>query len=361
MKLLPVLLIVFSFGTLFTAQPSSATDFALNPTSGPVGTVVSISGSSYAGTTCTLSATPSSLFSSSSCLLSSGTLTGSFTVTATGASASYIVTVMTDAGELANATFYLINDIFSHLTLSLASGGAGTVVLASVSGFVGTTCALSSTPVGLFASPSCSISGGTLKARFTVAPAAPPGNYVVTVTTDKSQTVSAIFTVATQGYLSVNFDKATYYVGDTVHIAGGEWTPTCTWTYTSAGGLAVAITIYDPDGRLVLNYTTNPSAAGFKDYAYDYVLPANTDPGNYTVAVSYGSCGGWCFGCVFGQGTFLVTPTTAPLTSPATTPVTTPPGPGIPGFSIEAILIGLVGGLVALTLVRRGRSVRHQR
>jgi hypothetical protein len=209
-------------------------------------------------------------------------------------------------------------------------------------------------------SPSCSISAGTLTANFAVAPSASSGSYVMTVTTDKGETVSAIFTVS-GGYLSVNFDKATYYAGDTVHIAGGVWTPSCTWTYTSSGGLAVAITIYDPDGLLVSYSTTNPSAAGFKDYAYDYVLPANAIPGNYTVAVSYGSCGGWCFGCVFGQGTFLVTPTTAPLTFPATTPVTTPPGPGVPGFSIEAILIGLVGGLVALTLVRRGRSVRHQR
>ena len=101
-----------------------------------------------------------------------------------------------------------------------------------------------------------------------------------------------------------------------MHIAGGISTPDCTWTYactlpcTNAGGLAVAITIYDPNGLLVLNSTTNPSAAGYKEYAYDYVLSASAVPGTYSVAVSSSyPCGGG--GLVFGQGTFQVIPTTA--------------------------------------------------
>lgn len=170
------------------------------------------------------------------------------------------------------------------------------------------------------------------------------------------ETTFTVTTVSSLGSLSVYFDKTAYYASDTVHITGDISTPNCTWTYTSAGGLAVAITIYDPNGLLVLNSTTNPSVAGYKNYAYDYVLPVNAIPGNYTVAVSYGSCGGGCFGCVFGQGTFQVgTATTIALTTPAP-----PPGPGIPGFSIEAILVGLAGGLVALILVRRRRSMSQR-
>jgi len=51
--------------------------------------------------------------------------------------------------------------------------------------------------------------------------------------------------------------------------------------------------------------------------------------------------------------------TTQTLTSTviASTVSVAPPGPGIPGFPIEAILMGLVGGLVALTLLGR----RHRR
>jgi hypothetical protein len=138
-----------------------------------------------------------------------------------------------------------------------------------------------------------------------------------------SQATSTITT--TTGYLSVNFDKTTYYAGDTVHITGGISTPSCTWTYTSAGGLAVAITIYDPSGLLVLNSTTNPSAAGYKQYAYDYVLSTSAVPGTYSVAVSYRyPCVGG--GLVFGQGTLQVAPSTACtnylMTTTATTTVT---------------------------------------
>jgi len=49
--------------------------------------------------------------------------------------------------------------------------------------------------------------------------------------------------------------------------------------------------------------------------------------------------------------------TTQTLTSTviASTVSVAPPGPGIPGFPIESILMGLVGGLVALTLLERRR------
>jgi hypothetical protein len=143
------------------------------------------------------------------------------------------------------------------------------------------------------------------------------------------ETTFTVTTVSSLGSLSVYFDKTTYYAGDTVHIAGGISTPDCTWTYactlpcTNAGGLAVAITIYDPNGLLVLNSTTNPSAAGYKEYAYEYVLPASAVLGNYAVAVSSGYCGGRV---AFGQGTFQVVPTTFGVTTSVTTPAP-PPGP----------------------------------
>jgi hypothetical protein len=163
-------------------------------------------------------------------------------------------------------------------------------------------------------------------------------------------TTFVITAASTIGTLSVNFDKTTYYPGDTVHISGVS-TSSCTWTCTSAGLLATVI-IYDPNGLLVLNSTTNTSAGGCKGYACDYVLPASAVPGTYTVNVSSGyiPCGGG-----FGQGRFQVVPATFGLTTPAP-----PPGPGIPGFSIEAILVGLAGGLVALILVRRRRSMSQR-
>jgi len=79
---------------------------ALSPTIGGAGTVVSVSGSGYAGTTCTLSATPSGLFSSSTCSISAGTLTGSFTVASGAPGGTYAVTVQTNVpAQSATAEF----------------------------------------------------------------------------------------------------------------------------------------------------------------------------------------------------------------------------------------------------------------
>jgi hypothetical protein len=87
-----------------------------------------------------------------------------------------------------------------------------------------------------------------------------------------------------------------------VRISGGINTPFCTWTYTSPGGLAVTITISDPNGAIILTDTTNPSVAGYKNYAYDYGLSTSATSGTYTVLVSYNACGS----LVYGQGTFQV-------------------------------------------------------
>jgi N-acetylneuraminic acid mutarotase len=127
--------------------------------------------------------------------------------------------------------------------------------------------------------------------------------------------------MTTAGYLSVNFDKSTYYAGDTVHITGGistsdppQQATTTTGSSSLAGGLAVAIAIYNPSGLSVLNSITNPSAAGYDQYAYDYILPSSATSGTYTVIVSYNTPGGGT--PLDGRGTFQVAPTTVlPVTS----------------------------------------------
>jgi len=121
---------------------------------------------------------------------------------------------------------------------------------------------------------------------------------------------STLVTTVTYADLSVNFDKpypATYNPGETVHINGGFSTPYCTWTYTSGGqgsGLVVDIAIYGPSGSLVGGATTSPAAAGYKAYAYDYVLSASAAAGTYDVVVSYHyPCGGFI---VYGNARFFV-------------------------------------------------------
>jgi hypothetical protein len=173
-------------------------------------------------------------------------------------------------------------------------------------------------------------------------------NFATTTTT------TTVVTTVTYADLSVGFDKpypATYNPGETVHIDGGFSTPSCTWTYTSGGqgsGLAVDIGIYGPGGSLVGGATTSPAAAGYKSYAYDYVLSGSAVAGKYDVVVSYHyPCGGFI---VYGTGRFFVSSsvTTIVVTSPATTTEWTWTVSGMGGIEGRVTGLDIFGNRVAL-------------
>ena len=86
------------------SSQSAPPTLASAPTSGPAGTVVSVSGSNYQGTTCTLVVGPSTLFTSQTCRIAAGSLTGSFTVDASAPANTYTVMVQTDKGSVDSAT-----------------------------------------------------------------------------------------------------------------------------------------------------------------------------------------------------------------------------------------------------------------
>jgi len=87
-----------------TSSQTAPPTLTLNPTSGPMGTLVSASGSNYQGAACLLTAVPSSLFTSQSCSIAAGTLTGDFTVDSRASAGNYTVAVQTDAGPVDSAT-----------------------------------------------------------------------------------------------------------------------------------------------------------------------------------------------------------------------------------------------------------------
>jgi len=173
--------------------------FILTPALGIVGTHVVASGSNFKGTTCTLGVTPSGLFTSQTCSITSGTLTGDFTVASSAsAGAIYTVTLTTDVtGETKTAQFTVSSPAVPTFLLSPTSGQWSTGVAISGTNYAGTTCTLSSSPSGLFSSSSCSISAGHLSGGFTVVIGASVGGYTVTVNTDKEQ-LSAPFTVTSR-------------------------------------------------------------------------------------------------------------------------------------------------------------------
>ena len=199
-----VVITTLSFANFMPKSYQSAwavsSTLTLTPMSGPVGTVVTASGSDYVGSMCTLSSSPVGLMVSPTCSISMGILLGGFTVASDAHTGSYTVIVATDvAGEIWSTTFTVASmQSFTNLALSPALGSEGTDVTAYGSSYVGSVCTLSAMPSGLFSSSSCSISAGTLTGSFKVASGSEIGDYLVTVTTDVSgEFGSAVFTVTT--------------------------------------------------------------------------------------------------------------------------------------------------------------------
>jgi hypothetical protein len=242
--------------------------FTLSPISGVSGTRVDTSGSTYAGSTCTLSSSPSGLMSSRSCSISGGTLTGNFTVASGAYGGSYTVMVTTNAGETSTATFYVIVQPLT-LTLNPISGTAGTKVNASGSGYVGTACVLYSSP-GLFSTSKCSISGGTLTGNFTVASGAYGGTYMfywVGVTTNASETAWASFTVPAPT-LALNPISGT--AGTKVNASGSGYVGTACVLWSSPPGL----------------FSTSKCSISGGTLTGTFTVASATSPGTYIVRVT---------------------------------------------------------------------------
>jgi hypothetical protein len=100
----------------------------IQPTSGPAGTNVSVSGSDFAAsdTGCSMTSSPTGLISSPTCTVTGGVLSGSFTV-ASGASGTYTVTVTgTPTSDSASATFTVTTQVTMTVSYSVVGGGTPT-------------------------------------------------------------------------------------------------------------------------------------------------------------------------------------------------------------------------------------------
>ncbi len=119
------LALVINSGAATTTATTGVGTLVLSPSSGPTLTVVTVIGSSLAGSSCTLSSSPVGLATSYACSLSGGTLTGSFTVSAGAPVGGYVVTAVTNLGATASALFSVTAPVTPTVTVTGTSTPGG--------------------------------------------------------------------------------------------------------------------------------------------------------------------------------------------------------------------------------------------
>ncbi len=267
-------------GDFGTAPFTVTATIVLFPTVGRTGTNVLITGSNFAvaDTGCAITSTPSGLISSPVCTVAGGAMSGTFVVAGV-ASGTYTVTVTGNSGDFGSQTFIVPPAV--TLTLGPTAGPAGTGVTASGLFWIGTTCLLSSNPAGLFNSPSCTLSGGTLAGSFTIASTAAVGTtYTITAQSNTGETASATFTVSVGTLLALALTPTSGPIGTAVTGSVAGFTTDTSCTVTSAPtGLLSAATCSLGAGTATIGFTVATTAlAGVYTVLVNGVAPSPPFP-----------------------------------------------------------------------------------
>ena len=215
MKKLNILIIAFlialSICTFAGMQAKAAITLSLNPTSGPVGTTVTVSGSGYlASHSIQITYDGSLVTATTSTNLGSIPSGVSFSVPASVAGSNTVAA--TDGTNTQQATF----TVTSAFSLSPTSGAVGSSVTVTATGMLGShsvTATFGGAAVTL--SPSTTSSSGGLSATFTV-PASASGAQMVTLTDGTNSPSPATFTVTSAFSLSPTSGA----VGSSVTVTG---------------------------------------------------------------------------------------------------------------------------------------------
>jgi len=295
---------------LVSATPAftkSVSAFNLNPNSGPTGTIVSVTGTGFPPTdaTCTITAAPN-IIASSTCSITGGAVTGSFTVVGTAVPGVSIVTVTSLASGTAKSAPFLLTP---KITLSPASGRANTVVSVSGSNFaVGDIgCAITSSPSGLISSPSCVLVAGTMSGSFTVAVVS-SGNYTVFVTGTAGDAGQATFRVPSAPTLTLTPSSGVSGAAVTVTASGSNFAGTTCQLTSSPGGLFLSSSCSLSGGSLTSGSGFTVSSGAAVGTAYTVTVTTNLgalDSATASFIVSAGPL-----------GTLTLAPTSGPIGTP---------------------------------------------
>ncbi|MGA8903774.1 MAG: hypothetical protein WB661_02060, partial [Candidatus Bathyarchaeia archaeon] len=234
---------------------------ALSPNSGPGGTMVSVTGSGFAGgfglSGCSGHAfgdglfisLPSTLFPASNPLnqctrFNDGTISGSFNVSLTASQGAYLVVANATGTDAASAPFAVGARL---LTVTPSAGGGSTFVEVTGTGFVqgDNKCTLTASPgtptIFVSGTPICSITNGNVQASFEVDGSATAGVYNVIVTGSPNNDVGV-------GVFEVAFVTTTTTTSTSFTSTSTVTTGTTTLTSTTQVSTSLTTTTYQTTG-----------------------------------------------------------------------------------------------------------------
>jgi len=262
----------------FTVTSSTAPAIVLNPTSGPVGTTVTVTGINFDPTTpvtltfggTTVTPTPNPVTPNSN-----GGFSATFTVPDPSPIGSKSV-VATQGSKSASQTFTVTSSTAPAIVLDPTSGPVGTTVAVTGTNFDPSSIVtiyfegnlVTTTPPAV--TPA---SNGGFSATFTVPDPSPIGSQQV-VATQGDSSASKPFTVTPPVTPTITLDPTSGPVGTTVTVAGTNFDP------------SAIVTIYF-DGNLVTTTppTVTPNSNG--GFSATFKVPASSN-GPYTVVANQG-------------------------------------------------------------------------
>src|SRR2546428_436710 len=211
--------------TVTTGTPAAA--ISLNPTSGPTGTTVNISGSNFAansGITISydnagIATTPTTITTTST-----GSFTGSITIPSSSIAGSHTVKATDASANSASAQFTVTTTPVPAISLNPTSGPTGTTVNISGSNFAANSgITISYDNAGIATTPTTitTTSTGSFTGSITIPSSSAAGTHTVKATDTSSSSASASFTVTTG--IAISLYPSSANVGSTIRITGNSF------------------------------------------------------------------------------------------------------------------------------------------
>jgi hypothetical protein len=311
-----------TISTTFTVTSTFPT-IALNPPTGPGGTVVTVTGSGFnpidVGTYPCITSTPlPNIVTLASCTFGpTGQLSAtSFTVSGGAALGAHTIRVQGTTGDFALATF-TVTTVTPRITITPATGPTGITVSITASGF-----SASDVNLNFVASPN------TLTMGTTTCPIFPAGSggctftslmtsttaqaYMIIATGDVAHdTASALFVLATTPS-SISVSPSSGPSGTLVSVSGtipvaAHGSPSTGYTYcTIGGGSGSGISISTSSCQIISFIPAASGLPAYSTFAGSFIV-GNQAPGTYTVRVTGGGASAPSGYANYVEATFVLT------------------------------------------------------